>query len=225
MGRVGRSRGARNRAAAARRSRRSIRTLGRKMRSESQPRKTHRHLELGGVVPAGALGQLLSWRLRWSSRLERKRMGRTRRTAARKRTGGGMRTRRIRQPLVTGNAERRHVPRPGDFVPKRGTGTRRDEAWYDGGTRIGGKQDGRAKVKPRACLGLPLLPPAPAAGAARCRTVRARCPPHRLPLPCARHRSSPSVVARRATCPPPLAAEPPSRVVRLAGVTEGKRLR
>jgi hypothetical protein len=127
--------------------------------------------------------------------------------------------------LVTGNAERRHVPRPGNFVPKRGTGTRRDEAWYDGGTRIGGKQDGRAKVKPRACLGLPLLPPAPAAGAARCRTVRARCPPHRLPLPCARHRSSPSVVARRATCPPPLAAEPPSRVVRLAGVTEGKRLR
>jgi hypothetical protein len=76
-----------------------------------------------------------------------------------------MRTRRIRQPLVTGNAERRHVPRPGNFVPKRGTGTRRDEAWYDGGTRIGGKQDGRAKVKPRACLGLPLLPPAPAAGA------------------------------------------------------------
>jgi hypothetical protein len=36
--------------------------------------------------------------------LERKRKGRTRRTAARKRTGGGMRTRRIRQPPSLGGA-------------------------------------------------------------------------------------------------------------------------
>jgi hypothetical protein len=44
--------------------------------------------------------------------------------------------RRARAYLVTGNAERCSVPRPGNFVPDRGTGTPRDGDRDGDGTRL-----------------------------------------------------------------------------------------
>jgi hypothetical protein len=40
-----------------------------------------------------------------------------------------------RRGLVTAERERASVPRPGNFVPIRGTGTQRSESWDGGGTR------------------------------------------------------------------------------------------
>jgi hypothetical protein len=55
--------------------------------------------------------------------------------------GGGI-------PLVTRNAERAHVPCPGNFIPKRGTGTKRDEAWYAEGTMLGSSSQLPAEHEP-----------------------------------------------------------------------------
>jgi hypothetical protein len=62
---------------------------------------------------------------------------------------------------------------PRKVVPNRGTGTKRDEARYDSGARIGGYRNGKAKVKPRACIGAARCrcPPPAAAATPRCRTV------------------------------------------------------
>jgi hypothetical protein len=59
------------------------------------------------------------------------------------------------------------------YRPKSRPSTKRDEARYDSGARIEGYRNGKAKVKPRACIGAARCrcPPPAAAAAARCRTV------------------------------------------------------